>query len=327
MLCQVNGLHHVTSLASDARRVDAFFTDALGLRRVKKTVNFDAPDVYHLYYGDEIGTPGSVMTCFPFRNAARGRRGTGEVGATAFSIPGGASRFWADRLAAYAGRVAAGEDMFGDRRVNFTAPDGDRFALVEDPGDMRAPWTGGGIGDDYAIRGFHSASLCVVDAAPTEELLRFMGYVLVETRGAIRRMVVPGGTANIIDVDEQPDAAPAREGAGAVHHIAFSVDNRARQTEVREALLDVGYRTTPVIDRDYFHAIYFRTPAGILFEVATNEPGFDRDEAVGDLGRALKLPSRHEHLRERLERQLPEIGGVRWHTRRAGSKAATGGWC
>lgn len=309
MLGQINGLHHVTSLASDARRVDGFFTDALGLRRVKKTVNFDAPDVYHLYYGDEFGTPGSVMTFFPFPNAARGRRGTGEVGTTAFAIPEGASEFWAGRLAARAGDVTTGEDTFGARRVTFTAPDGDSFALVEDAGDTRAPWTGGGIDEDHAIRGFHSATLRVTEAAATEDLLRFIGYAPVERRGTIRRLAISGGTAGVIDIDEQPGAAPAREGAGSVHHIAFAVDNRARQIEVREALLDAGYGITPVIDRDYFHAIYFRTPGGILFEVATNEPGFARDEAPNDLGQALKLPSRHEHLRDRLERQLPEIGG------------------
>lgn len=311
MLRQINGLHHVTSLASDARRVDAFFTGALGLRRVKKTVIFDAPDVYHLYYGDEIGRPGSVMTCFPFPNVAPGRRGTGEVGTTAFAIPEGASAFWADRLAARAGDVTTGKDAFGARRVTFTAPDGDSFALVEDADDTRAQWTGGGIGTDHAIRGFHSAALRVAEAAATEELLRFMGYTPVERRGAIRRLAIRDGTAGIIDIEEQPDAAPAREGAGSVHHIAFADDNRARQIEVREALVDAGYGITPVIDRDYFHAIYFRTPGGILFEVATKEPGFARDEAPDDLGQALKLPSRHEHLRERLERQLPRIGGVR----------------
>lgn len=284
MLTQINGLHHVTSLAADARRVDAFLTETLGLRRVKKTVNFDAPDVYHLYYGDDIGSPGSVMTYFPFPNAAPGRRGTGAVGTTAFAIPQGASAFWADRLAARATDVACGEDTFGARRVTFTSPDGDSFALVEDPDDTRAPWTEGGIGEDQAIRGFHSAALRVTEAAPTEELLRFMGYAAIETRGTIRRLAVPGGTANVIDIEERPEVARAREGAGSVHHIAFSVDNRARQVEVREALLDAGYRVTPVIDRDYFHAVYFRTPGGILFEIATNEPGFECDEARSDLG-------------------------------------------
>ena len=302
MLTQINGLHHVTSLASDAARNNAFFTDRLGLRRVKKTVNFDAPDVYHLYYGDENGTPGSVMTYFPFPQAARGHPGTGEVGTTRFAIPKGSLPFWTQRLG---GNQST--DGFGAHQLSFTGPDGDAFALIETDDD-RTPWTTSDIPADVAIRGFHSASMRVAQRDATAELLGFMGYVLDDTRGKTTRFVTDGGPANIIDLEEI-DAPPAAQGAGSVHHIAFSVDNRARQLEVREALLDTGYQVTPVIDRDYFWAIYFRTPGGILFEVATNEPGFDRDEDSATLGQALKLPSQHEHLRKTLERQLQPIGG------------------
>ncbi|MBJ3763123.1 VOC family protein [Maribius pontilimi] len=307
MLDQIKGLHHITSLASDARTNNAFFTDALGLRRVKKTVNFDAPDVYHLYYGDATGAPGSVMTYFPFPHAAPGRPGAGEVGTTAFAIPAGSADWWGERLALLGARATAEDDPFGARRLAFAGPDGDAFALVEDAHDTRAPWSTDAVPEAHAIRGFHSASLRVRDPGATRELLGFMGYEPAETRDGTMRMVRPGGTANVIDIDVQPGAPDPRPGAGSVHHIAFAVDNRARQLEVREALMDTGYQVTPVIDRDYFWAIYFRTPDGILFEIATNEPGFDRDEDPAHLGEALKLPAQHEHLRAKLQSHLQPI--------------------
>lgn len=307
MITQIKGLHHITSLASSARENNAFFTNVLGLRRVKKTVNFDAPDVYHLYYGDEAGSPGAVMTYFPFPNAARGNRGVGEVGRTSFSIPSGASQAWLDRLATFETQNMSQDIRFGQHRVLFDGPDGDQFALVESDDD-RAAWTGNGVGEAMGIRGFHSADMRLSDAAASAELLGFMGYEKLDTQDNVTRFIVPGGNdANTIDVEALPDTGPAMQGAGSVHHIAFAVENRARQLEVREALLDTGYRVTPVIDRDYFHAIYFRTPGGVLFEVATNEPGFDRDEDTAHLGEALKLPSQHEYLRARLEGALEPL--------------------
>ncbi len=308
MLKQINGLHHVTSLARDARENNAFFTNVLGLRRVKKTVNFDAPDVYHLYYGDEAGSPGTVMTYFPFPNAGRGRAGVGEVGRTSFSIPTGSAQAWQDRLATFDVKGITTDTRFGQARVLFNGPDGDAFALVESD-DERTPWTGGGVSEAMAIRGFHSADMRLRDGAISTELLQFMGYEKVDSTDNITRFIIPGGNdANTLDLEITPDAPRAEQGAGSVHHIAFAVENRARQLEVREALLDTGYHVTPVIDRDYFYAIYFRTPGGVLFEVATNEPGFDRDEDTAHLGQALKLPSQHEHLRARLEGLLEPLG-------------------
>lgn len=307
MLNQIKGLHHVTSLASSARENNAFFTNVLGLRRVKKTVNFDAPDVYHLYYGDEVGTPGTVMTYFPFPHAARGKPGTGEVGVTAFAIPKGTAGAWAERLATFEVADIARDTRFGEARVLFDGPDGDRFALVETEDD-RTPWTGNGIGADLGIRGFHSADMRLRDDGATLELLKFMGYEVADKKDNVTRLIVPGGNAaNTIDLETLPGTPHAAQGAGSVHHIAFAVENRARQLEVREALVDTGWQVTPVIDRDYFWAIYFRTPGGVLFEVATNEPGFDRDEDTAHLGQALKLPSQHEHLRASLERRLEPI--------------------
>ena len=306
---QIKGLHHVTSLASDAQANNRFFTQALGLRRVKKTVNFDAPDVYHLYYADGAGTPGTVMTYFPFPRAGRGRPGTGEVGVTAFSVPPGSLSYWKERFATFEVPGVSESTLFGQKRLSFLGPDGDAFALVEVDGDTRAPWTDGGVPADVAIRGFHSASMRVRDAGASAELLRFMGYDQIDAAGNVARFrVAHGNGADLIDIETQPEAGFAAQGAGSVHHIAFAVENRAKQLEVRKALLDTGYQVTPVIDRDYFYAIYFRTPGGVLFEVATNEPGFDRDEDTAHLGQALKLPTQHEHLRAYLEQHLQPLG-------------------
>jgi glyoxalase family protein len=307
-LDQIKGLHHITSLAADAASNNAFFTKTLGLRRVKKTVNFDAPDVYHLYYGDEAGTPGTVMTYFPFPHAARGRPGTGEVGETVFAVPEGSLGFWTERLAGLGVDGLLADEAFGEKRLHFGGPDADGFALVEAKNDPRAPWTHGGIEPESAIRGFHSASMRLRDDGATVELLKFMGYEEVGADNGAKRLAISGGNgADFIDIETMPNINEARQGAGSVHHIAFAVENRAKQLEVRQALLDTGYHVTPVIDRDYFWAIYFRTPGGVLFEVATNEPGFDRDEDSAHLGEALKLPRQHAHLRARLEKELPPI--------------------
>lgn len=308
MLDQIEGLHHVTSMARDANENNAFFTKVLGLRRVKRTVNFDAPDVYHLYYGDEVGTPGTVMTYFPFPDIARGQRGAGEVGTTVFAVPEGALPFWRARLAGLGAGGPTEATRFGQAQLGFAGPDGDGFALVEQPGDDRAPWTGGGVGADEAIRGFHAVSLRLRSTGQTAELLRFMGYAEAAREQNVTRFVREGGNgADVIDLEEHPGAQPARQGAGSVHHVAFAVRDRVAQGAVRKAIADTGYEVTPPIDRDYFWAIYFRTPGGVLFEVATDEPGFARDEEVAHLGEALKLPRQHEHLRPWLEANLDPI--------------------
>jgi len=309
MLTQINGLHHVTALASSANANNDFFTKTLGLRRVKKTVNFDAPEVYHLYYGDAVGTPGSVMTYFPFPNASRGRPGLGEVGTTIFSVPEGALGWWKERLAAHGVGDISEDTVLGQKRLTFVGPDGDGLALAEVPGDDRTPWESHGVDADHAIRGFHGVHIRLSDGGATEELLKFMNYEERDRDGARVRLGVTGGNGNgadIVELETLPGANHAQQGAGSVHHIAFSVDDRERQLEVRKALADTGYSVTPVIDRDYFWAIYFRSPGGVLFEVATNEPGFDRDEDRAHLGEALKLPSQHAHLREVLEEKYLE---------------------
>ncbi|MGH1464739.1 MAG: VOC family protein [Cognatishimia sp.] len=308
MIDSIKGLHHVTSLASDANQNNRFFTQVLGQRRIKKTVNFDAPEVYHLYYGDEVGTPGSVMTFFPFGNMQNGVRGTGEVGVTEFAVPKGALDFWEGRLAQFDVRGLQRESFLGASRLAFEGPDGDSFALVETAPDTRTPWTSGSISSDVGIRGFHGARLRVRDGAAIGELLHFMGYQRDEMTGGITRYRIEDGNgANVIDVEALSAGSASVQGAGSVHHIAFAVDDRAAQDTVRKALMDTGYQVTPVIDRDYFYAIYFRSPGGVLFEIATNEPGFDRDEDVAHLGSALKLPTQYEPLRDKIEALLPEI--------------------
>lgn len=308
MITQIKGIHHVTSMASDAQQNNAFFTDLLGLRRVKKTVNFDAPDVYHLYYGDETGSAGTIMTYFPFPNIAKGHRGTGEVSETTFAVPQGSLGFWHDRLESAGVKGIALHKRFGEKRLRFLGPDGDGFSLAEVASDPRTPFAGGPVPVETGVHGFHSVTMQLRDDTATTALLTLMGYQEVGRHDNLTRLSLAGANgADIIDLETRPNAPRAREGAGSVHHIAFAVEDRAAQLQVREALLGAGAHVTPVIDRDYFWAIYFRTPDGILFEIATHEPGFARDEDVAHLGEALKLPDQHAHLRARLEQSLPVI--------------------
>ncbi|MEM9104669.1 MAG: VOC family protein, partial [Pseudomonadota bacterium] len=266
------------------------------------------PEVYHLYYGDEVGTPGSVMTYFPFGKMPQGRRGIGEVGVTEFAVPKGSLEFWSDHLGKQGVTGLVRETAFGEDRLAFDGPDRDSFALVESDPAGRAAWTGAAIPEDSGVLGFRGARFRLRNASATGELLSFMGYQKSETEGDLTRYVIEGGNAaDTIDLEELPGADAAGQGAGSVHHIAFAVEDRAAQLRVREALMATGYQVTPVIDRDYFWAIYFRTPGGVLFEIATNEPGFDRDEDTKHLGEALKLPSRYEPRRAQIEALLPPI--------------------
>jgi glyoxalase family protein len=215
----------------------------------------------------------------------------------------GSLPFWGKRFAALGVDGLKADEAFGEKRPHFAG-----FALVEARNDTRLPWTHGGVSGENAIRGFHSASLRLSDDGATAKLLRFMGYDQVDAADDVKRFGVQHGNgADFIDVETMPAFTQARQGAGSVHHIVFAVEDRAKQIELRKALLDTGYQVTPVIDRDYFWAIYFRTPGGVLFEVATNEPRFNRDEDTAHLGEALKLPKQHEHLRDDLKKGLQPI--------------------
>lgn len=305
----VKGLHHVTAIASDPQRNLDFYTDTLGLRFVKKTVNFDDPGTYHLYYGDAVGNPGSVMTFFPWVGMPKGQAGVGEVGVTQFSVPEGSLDYWKNRVETKGGRVLQEGIGFGERQVLAEDPDGLSFSLAEKSNDSRAPWIGNDVSEDAAVRGFHGVTLTLADKKPTADLLTgLMGYEHVGTQGNLSRYrSLNTGEANVVDIIEDPVGRYANQGAGRVHHVAFAVDNRDDQRALRNTLIENGFNVTPVIDRNYFWAIYFRSPGGVLFEVATNEPGFTADEAEDMLGTSLKLPEQHEHIRDRIEAHLPAL--------------------
>ena len=224
------------------------------------------------------------------------------------SVPEGSLGFWAERLTKQGVTGLKRDDSFGEKRLEFLGPDGDGFALVEVKEDGRTPWTGNGVDADHAIRGFHSVAMRLRDEGATAELLKYMGYHELDRKDGVTRLIMPDGNdAKYIDLETMPNINRGLQGAGSVHHVAFAVDHRATQLEVRKALMETGYQVTPVIDRDYFWAIYFRTPGGVLFEVATNEPSFDRDEDTRHLGEGLMLPQQHKHLRPILAQTLQKL--------------------
>jgi glyoxalase family protein len=307
---EINGLHHITAISGAPQRNLDFYAKVLGLRFVKRTVNFDDPSVYHLYYGDEMGAPGTAMTFFPWEHLAPARRGTDEVALTAFSVPDGSLDFWRERLSRLGVPHHEPEPRFGEPALALADPDGLPLPLViaTEP-DVRLPWTTPEIGAGQAVRGFHGVSLTLEDRAATADLLiEIMGYERVTSAGRVHRYAAPHApTARFLDIVEDPDGAPAASGRGAVHHIAFAVAADDAQDHFRQKLISAGHRVTPRIDRTYFHSIYFQTPGGVLFEIATEGPGFTVDEPRETLGRALKLPAQHEPLRARLEQRLPPL--------------------
>jgi glyoxalase family protein len=306
----VEGLHHVTAISGAPQRNLDFYAKVLGLRFVKRTVNFDDPSVYHLYYGTAEGAPGTAMTFFPWERMGRGRPGVGETSLTHFAVPEGSLPFWRQHLEANGALVSAEETRFGEPLLLGEDPDGLQFALVVPAGgDERAPWSEGGIDPDHAIRGFHGVTLDLADHAPTAAVIEgLLDYEAAGKENGIRRYVARHARhAHVVDLLERPGGQQALQGRGSVHHIAFRVADRAAQLAVRERLVAAGHGVTPVIDRNYFWSIYFRSPGGVLFEVATAEPGFAVDEPLAELGHNLKLPAQHEHLRAELERILPPL--------------------
>lgn len=299
----IRGLHHVTAIAIAAQANLDFYTRVLGLRLVKRTVNFDAPDTYHFYYGDAAGSPGSLLTFFPFEDAAAGRIGTGMAVTTAFAIAETAFERWMSRLAEDGRDFEGPVTRFGAQTLGLRDPDGLRIELVGEPGlDGAAP------GED-AIRGLHSVALCVEAAELSARLLtETFGYELTgEEAGRQRFRARGGGPAGIVDLLCQPERMRGRMGAGTVHHVAFRARDEAEQLTWREAILGLGFDVTPVLNRQYFRSIYFREPGGVLFEIATDPPGFAVDEAPESLGTALKLPHWLEPRRAEIERQLPPV--------------------
>lgn len=308
---RVSGLHHVTAIASDPQKNHDFYVKTLGLRMVKKTVNFDDPTTYHLYYGDELGRPGSAMTFFPWTRLRHGRVGLGQSAVTQFSAPAGSLDFWEARLSEAGAELDGRRGELGQTSLALRDPDGLRLALVEVADDPRAAWTGEGVEAKHALRGFHGVTLWLSEAGPTEavltELLGYRREQEAEIAGGKLIRLRAEGPAPVVDILETRALPHGSEGWGVTHHIAFSVRDDAAQAAMRKRLSGAGLGVTPVIDRDYFHSIYFRSPGGVLFEVATENPGFTRDEPAEALGTALKLPRQHEPYRKQIEDILPPI--------------------
>ncbi|MBJ3778792.1 ring-cleaving dioxygenase [Acuticoccus mangrovi] len=306
-----NGLHHVTAIAGPARRNAAFYTETLGLRLVKKTVNFDDPGTYHFYFGDELGRPGSILTFFPWEHAAPGRLGIGETQETVFRVPEGALGFWTHRFVDKGVEHGTIEHRFGTSALPFRDPDGTRLALVGVPGAAdEAAWTTGEIGSDVAIRGMEGVSLLLKDVAPTAAILTdVFGFRPAGSEGSTHRFVTESGPyGTVIDLRGVGEFLPARMGAGSVHHIAFRAGSDAEQAAMVARLgANHRIRTTEQKDRNYFRSVYFREPGGVLFEIATDDPGFAVDEAAATLGSTLKLPPQYEPARAEIERVLPEL--------------------
>jgi glyoxalase family protein len=298
----IPGLHHVTAISGPPQPNLDFFTRTLQQRLVKTTVNFDAPDTYHLYYGDHAGSPGTIMTFFPFVNAGPGRAGPGMASAYAYAVPKGGFDDWIARLADQAIDFDGPFERFGARVITLRDPDGAPVELVETDRESAAP-----------LDGFHSVTLWLRDPDPTARLLtEAFGYVAgaTEAEGGVERLrlTAPGDArGNIVDLIRSDRPASGRQGAGTIHHVAFRARSDEEQRGWQERLATFGHRTTPVIDRQYFNAIYFREPGGVLFEIATDPPGFTADEPLETLGQALKLPAQHEPLRERITRVLPPL--------------------
>ncbi|WP_439599142.1 ring-cleaving dioxygenase [Falsiroseomonas sp.] len=303
-----NGLHHVTAIAGRAQDNLDFYTRTLGLRLVKKTVNFDDPGAYHLYYGDAAGSPGTILTFFPWEHAAPGRAGAGELQETVFRIPLSAIGFWTSRLQSCGVERA---QHFGETLLRFRDPDGMRLALAGVPGIEAEPaWDNGEVPLEYAIRGFHSVSLMLDRTAATGAILSdVFGFAEVARQGSVTRYQAEGtAIGGIVDLQEVGGFLPARLGRGSVHHLAFrAADDAAEAEMVRKLAANHGLHTTEQKDRNYFRSVYFREPGHVLFEIATDIPGFDVDEPAESLGTMLKLPAFLETHRAAIESALPEL--------------------
>jgi glyoxalase family protein len=307
----ISGIHHVTAIASDPQGTLDFYTRVLGLRLVKLTVNFDDPGTYHFYFGNASGAPGSILTFFPWPGARMGTVGNGQVTATAFAVRPEALSFWRDHLSARGIAVRDEVVRFGQRVLGFRDPDGMPLELVATA--AAAPeeaWTGSAIPREHAICGFHSATLSEEGYERTAALLeRVMGFRLVGSEGSRFRYAAQSEASSgaIVDLMCTPDARAGRLGAGTVHHIAWRTPDGVQQRSWRETLVEEGYNVSPVMDRMYFRSIYFREPGGVLFEIATDPPGFATDEPAERLGERLMLPAWLEPERQAVERRLPPL--------------------
>ncbi|MGH7424837.1 MAG: ring-cleaving dioxygenase [Candidatus Methylomirabilales bacterium] len=309
MIKELRGIHHVTAITADPQQNIDFYLTVLGLRLVKKTVNFDDPGSYHLYYGDDLGHPGTIMTFFAWAGAFRGRVGTGQLTVTSFFIPQDSVGFWIERLRSHGVAVERGT-RFDEEFLGFSDPDGLQLELVASPRpDDRSPGDRGPVDPEHAIRGLHAVTLAVSGPEATAELLtETMGFHGLEQHGNRFRLEAgPGGPASVVDLYASPGVPEGIVSAGTVHHVAWRTPDESQQRAWREAVIARGLDVTPVLDRRYFRSIYFREPGGVLFEIATDPPGFTLDESPEQLGTGLRLPPWLETFRPEVERDLPPI--------------------
>jgi glyoxalase family protein len=305
----ITGIHHVTAIASDAQKNIEFYTGVLGLRLVKKTINFDGPDVYHFYYGDEKGSPGSIITFFPYAGLIEGRQGKGMVNTTSFSLPISSLDFWLQRLQRFGVATKRPQERFeGELVVYFEDGDGLGLELVFNDNDTRSGWSGGAVPEEYAIRGIHNVEIWQEGYERTAALLtEQLDHQLIAEQSNRFRFAAKNAPGNFVDILCAPDSLKGLAGSGTVHHVAFATNDRASQEKVRALLINRSLDPTPVLDRNYFTSIYFREPGGVLFEVATSGPGFGIDEAESELGSTLRLPAQFENRRSQLEEKLEPI--------------------
>ncbi|WP_123533845.1 VOC family protein [Halosimplex salinum] len=306
MPADIPGIHHVTAIASDPGRNYEFYTETLGLRLVKRSVNQDDVSVYHLFYGDRTGSPGTSMTFFPYTDARPGRVGTGQATTVQFVIPVGSVEYWTDRLDDHGVDTKEPRERFEDTVIPFEDPDGLHLELVAraDAPDGDPPE--GPVPAEHAIRGFFGVSLSLSTGSQTANLLKTMGFHPTKSVRGRQRFEAHGDLGYVVDLLEDPEAPQGKSGAGTVHHVAFQVSD-AEQAQWHDALVERGLRPTQIIDRKWFKSIYARTEAGVLFEFATKSPGYTVDEDVDELGEHLVLPDWLEDRREELEADLPEL--------------------
>lgn len=304
------GLHHVTAITADAQKNIDFYCGVLGLRLVKITVNFDDPTTYHLYYGDELGRPGTLVTFFVWREGRRGRAGAPQVTSIAFAVPEGALEFWRRRLEDHLASSGGLTKRFGENVLRLQDPDGVALELVAVAAPEGEPWARFGVPGAYAIRRIHAVSLSEEGYEATAKILtEWMGFKQVAKEGNRFRYrpTDSEGACSFVDVICMPDGPHGSMGAGVVHHVAFRTPDDAQQIAWRARMVEAGLNVSPVMDRSYFHSIYYREPGGVLFEIATDAPGFTVDETRESLGTTLKLPAQYEHARSTIEAKLPEL--------------------
>ncbi len=307
---KILGLHHITAIAGNAQANYNFYTKVLAQRLVKKTVNFDDPGTYHFYFGDESGTPGTILTFFPWEGIGQGYTGTGMATNIGYAVPEDSLDFWADRFRQYNVKQENRQERFGEQFISFQDPDGLKLDLVVPSSvDNRKSWQTKDVNVNFSIKGFHSITLTVKNVTPTATILTdIFRYKLLKQEGNRYRFITDAiENASIVDIIEAPDLPSGRNAAGTNHHVAFRVKNDDILMAFREKIAAKGLSITPKIDRDYFFSLYFREPGGVLFEIATDNPGFTRDEPLGELGTSLKLPKQYEPARKEIEETLPSL--------------------